>query len=251
MKRIRIRVAYDGTAYTGFQKQGDGTAVQDILEAAVFAATGERVRSLGASRTDAGVHARDNILVFDSRHPIPADRWSYALNCHLPEDIVVFHSEIVAADHHPLRQHYKKTYEYHVTQARFPNPLTARYSWWIREVLDVEVMRCAMKKLIGRHDFEAFRGGTHEYKSTVRTIYTADVSQRGEEIILSVTGDGFLYNMVRIIAGTVIYAGKGKFGPDRIDEMLRTRDRLLSGPTAPACGLVLARIEETDNPDNM
>lgn len=241
-RRICLTVAYDGTAYHGFQVQKNGETIESELNRAISDLTGEEIQVIGASRTDAGVHALGNLVVFDTSFRILAEKFSYALNQRLPEDIRIRESKEVAADFHPRHYKSRKTYEYHILNAAFPNPLRRLYAYFTYTPMNVEKMRLAAAYLVGEHDFASFCSAGSQAETTVRTIYDLTVEKNGEEIMIRVTGSGFLYNMVRIIAGTLMEAGCGRMEPEMMREILKAKDRTAAGPTAPACGLVLREI---------
>lgn len=243
MKRIKLTVAYDGTDYCGWQIQPNGITVEKVLNRALSRLTGEDIAVTGASRTDAGVHARGNVAVFDTASTIPPERFSYAVNTLLPEDVVVVKSEEVAADWHPRYQESVKTYAYHILNREMPDPVRRKYVWHVNCPLDLEKMRTAAEYLTGEHDFKSFCSIHTGAKTTVRTIYSMDVERSGEVITIRVSGNGFLYNMVRIITGTLVEAGRGFRQPERVKELLDADERGKAGPTAPAQGLLLESIE--------
>ncbi|MCR5323262.1 MAG: tRNA pseudouridine(38-40) synthase TruA [Lachnospiraceae bacterium] len=244
MRRILLRIAYDGTNYVGWQKQDNGLAVEEVLNNALHELTGENIAVIGASRTDSGVHALDNVAVFDTESRIPADKFALALNGYLPNDVVVQSSCEVEADFHPRYRECRKTYEYTIYNAAVPNPLINRYSYFVHYRLDLDAMNEAAQYLIGEHDFASFCSAGAQVKTTVREIYgVVCFAENGfQKIIIRITGSGFLYNMVRIIAGTLIQIGQGMYPPERMKEILETRDRTQAGPTAPPQGLVLKEI---------
>lgn len=250
-RRICLTVAYDGTAYCGWQVQKNGNTIESELNRAIRDLTGEEVQVIGASRTDAGVHARCNLAVFDTYFRILAGKFSYALNQRLPEDIRVRESKEVAPDFHPRRCRSRKTYEYHILNAAFPDPVKRLYSYFTYAPLNVERMRQAAAYLVGEHDFASFCSAGSQAETTVRTIYGLTVEKSGEEIVIRVTGSGFLYNMVRIIAGTLMETGRERMAPEKMEEILGARNRTAAGPTAPACGLILTEIcyESRENRD--
>lgn len=247
-RRICLTVAYDGTAYHGFQVQKNRKTIESELNRALSELTGEEIQVIGASRTDAGVHGLCNLAVFDTYFRISAEKFSYALNQRLPEDIRVRESKEVAADFHPRHCKSRKTYEYHILNAAFPDPVKRLYSYFTYVPLDVDRMRQAAAYLVGEHDFASFCSAGSQAETTVRTIYDLAVDRSGEEIVIRVAGSGFLYNMVRIIAGTLMEAGRGRMAPEKMEEILAAKDRTAAGPTAPACGLILTEIlfEESD-----
>ena len=242
MRRIKLTVAYDGTDYCGWQVQNNGATIEGELNTALTQLTGQTVKVIGASRTDAGVHARGNVAVFDTESSIPPERFLYAVNALLPEDIVVVDSCEVAADWHPRHCNTEKTYEYRVLNQKLPDPMRRRDTYFVSFPLDLEKMRKAAGYLEGEHDFQSFCAAGAQVKTTVRTIYELTVEKEGDLIVIRITGNGFLYNMVRIIAGTLMKVGMGEWEPERMTEILEGRDRKLAGPTAPAKGLTLMEI---------
>lgn len=245
MKRVMLTVAYDGTAYHGWQVQPNGVTIEGELNSVLKELTGEEIQVIGASRTDAGVHGLCNIAVFDTESNIPGEKFSYALNQRLPEDIKVVDSCEVAEDFHPRHVSSKKTYEYKIYNAKFPDPTKRLYSHFTYTPLNVEKMQEAATYLIGEHDFKSFCAPAAVVETTVRTLYKAEVIQDEEYIRIRVQGNGFLYNMVRIIAGTLMEVGSGKRQPEDIKTILEAKDRNAAGPTAPARGLMLINYEFT------
>lgn len=249
MKRIKLTVAYDGTDYCGWQIQKNGITVEEVLNRALSRLTGEKITVVGASRTDAGVHARGNVAVFDTDTRIPAERIVYAVNALLPEDVVVVRSEEVPAGWHPRKCVSVKTYEYRILNKEFPDPVRRRDTYFVSFSLDIERMRRAAEYLKGEHDFKSFCSAQTAVETTVRTIYDLDIKKEGEIITIRVRGNGFLYNMVRIIAGTLAGVGRGYFEPEDMERMLEAKDRTQAGVTAPPQGLTLVGIEY-EKPDN-
>lgn len=243
MKRIKLTVAYDGTAYAGWQLQPDQPTVEGKLNKALSELLGEEIAVIGASRTDSGVHAFGNVAVFDTDSAIPPEKICLALNQRLPEDIRVQTSKEVPPNFHPRKTTSRKTYEYHILNRRIAIPTQRLYSHHIHYELDVMKMQEAAEYLLGEHDFKSFCSVKTQVLDTVRTIYQLNVSKNVDNITISVTGSGFLYNMVRIIAGTLIEIGRGAYPPEKIRSILEGCDRSLAGPTAPACGLRLIQIE--------
>ena len=244
MRRIRLRVAYDGTAYCGWQVQPEVPTIEGELNQAISRLTKEEIIVIGASRTDAGVHAKGNVAVFDTESTIPADRFAYALNPLLPEDIVVVKSDEVPLDWHPrYQENISKTYEYHIYNAAVPNPLKTRYCTFVSFPMDVEAMRAGAKYLVGEHDFVSFCNIRTNTQDTVRTVYDLIIEKKDDEIVLRVTGNGFLYNMVRIIAGVLIRVGRGFYAPEKVKEILDAKVHTSEGATAPPNGLVLMKID--------
>ena len=238
--RIKLTVAYDGTNYHGWQTQPGVPTIEGQLNHALTELLGEEITVIGASRTDTGVHALCNIAVFDTKSPIPAEKISYALNQRLPEDIRIQKSEAVTPDFHPRRLSSRKTYHYKIWNADFPLPTKRLYHHFTYRNLDIDQMQKAAEYLVGEHDFASFCTVGHTAETTVRTIFDLNIEKKANEITISITGNGFLYNMVRIIAGTLIDVGTGKYQPDRVNEILLAKDRTLAGPTAPPNGLTLA-----------
>ena len=246
--RVKLVVAYDGTNYCGWQLQNNGITIEEVLNKALSDLCGEDIQVIGASRTDSGVHAYGNVAVFDSNTRIPAEKISYALNQRLPEDVRVQSSEEVAPDFHPRHCNSRKTYEYRILNSSFEQPIGSRYVHFTYRKLDVDKMREATKYLLGEHDFKSFCSAGSQVKETVRTIYALTVTKSGEYITIRVTGSGFLYNMVRIIAGTLMAIGMGEYPPEHMKSILEACDRSAAGPTAPAKGLALIGIEYEKSP---
>lgn len=242
MKRILLTISYDGTNYSGWQKQKNAVTVQGEFDKACSTLFKTDVESIGASRTDAGVHALGQRAVIDVDTSIPAEKIPLALNPLLPDDIVVTHAEEVGADFNPRFKALKKTYEYSIYNAPFRNPIYRNYSEYVRCELDLDSMRTACEAFVGEHDFRAFCASGNSSKTTVRTIYSLDIEKDGDFIKIRVTGNGFLYNMVRIIAGTLIYVGEGRIAPDDLPEIIASGDRRKAGKTAGPSGLVLVKI---------
>lgn len=243
MKRVKLTVAYDGTNYCGWQVQPNGITVQEVLNQCLSEFTGENIETIGASRTDAGVHALGNVAVFDTEMRMPGDKFSFALNQRLPEDIRIQKSEEVDADFHPRYVKSQKTYEYRILNCRFPIPTERFYSHFTYIPLDVDKMKEAASYLIGEHDFKSFCGTGAQVKTTVRTVKEIQIEKSGDRITIRITGEGFLYNMVRIIAGTLMDIGGGLYPPEKMKEILEAKDRKKAGPTAPARGLTLMKIQ--------
>ena len=253
MRRIMLRVSYDGTDFCGWQIQDNGDSIEGQLHKALKAVTGEDIRVIGASRTDAGVHALDAVCVFDTESRIPGEKFCYALNTGLPSTVRVLSSEEVSLDFHPRHTRSEKTYEYKIWNDRFENPLVSRYTHFIYRNIDVEAMNRAAQYLSGEHDFKSFCSPKADVLSTVRDIRSISVKRDerdGRLVIIRVTGRGFLYNMVRIIAGTLIEVGTGQRDEVSISNCLDALSREAAGPTAPAKGLVLAKTEFIDIAEN-
>lgn len=243
MKRIKLVLAYDGTNYCGWQYQNNGVTIEEILNKALSELLKEPVAVIGASRTDSGVHALENVAVFDTENRMAPDKICMALNQRLPDDIRALSSEEVAVDWHPRKQNCVKTYEYKILNRKINIPTQRLYSYFCYFPLDVEKMREAAKYLIGEHDFKSFCSPRGQAEETVRTIYDLDIIKEGDMITIRICGNGFLYNMVRIIAGTLMKVGIGVYPPEHVEEILDARDRKAAGPTAPAKGLTLVSME--------
>jgi tRNA pseudouridine38-40 synthase len=243
MKRYKLEIAYDGTHYCGWQIQPNGITIEEVINQKLSELLREDIRVIGASRTDSGVHALGNVAVFDSETNIPGDKLSYALNQRLPNDIVVQSSCQVADDFHPRYCDTRKTYEYQIYNAKFENPLYSRYSHFVFLPLDVEKMQQAADIIKGEHDFKSFCSARGQQQTTVREIYELNVTKEGNIIKIRINGNGFLYNMVRIIVGTLIKVGLGVYPPEYVQEILDSKDRTKAGPKVPAKGLKLVEIE--------
>ena len=279
MHRIMITVAYDGTEYVGWQMQPNGIAVEQVINKALSDLLNEDIVIAGASRTDSGVHADGNVAVFDTDTRIPAEKICFALNQRLPKDIVCTGSCEVKPDFHPRHADCIKTYEYRIYNAVHPDPLKRRYSYFVYVPLDIDAMRTAAEYLKGEHDFASFCSAHAQVKTTVRNIYSLDILstdiasvgavtvsddeasvQRlpletkltdevspkrymANNIVIRISGNGFLYNMVRIIVGTLVKVGYHFYPPEYVKTILEARDRTKAGPKAPAEGLKLVGIE--------
>lgn len=246
MKRVKLIVAYDGTAYNGWQIQPNGITIEGILNRHLSELLQEEIKVSGASRTDAGVHALGNVAVFNTAARMPAEKISYAMNTRLPRDIRIQDSCEVPESFHPRFCKTVKTYEYKIWNRRFPDPTRRLYSFFYYYPLDVSKMQMAADYLVGEHDFKSFCSVRDEKENTVRTVYALDLERNGDMITIRITGNGFLYNMVRIIAGTLIRVGKGSYEPEHVKEILAARDREEAGETARPEGLTLIEIRYPD-----
>lgn len=248
MKRVLLCVSYDGTNYCGWQAQDNAPTIEGELNKALTDLNGQPIEVIGASRTDAGVHSLSSMCVFDTEMRMPGDKVSFALNTRLPEDIRVVWSREVPSDFHPRHQLTEKTYEYHIYNEEFMPPLKRLYAFHEKRSLDLEAMNEGAKYLVGEHDFKSFCSVNSTAETTVRNITDVSVFKEGSEVIISVTGNGFLYNQVRIIAGSLMWVGLGVRKPADIDVMLKACDREASGPTAPAKGLWLKSFKFLEFP---
>lgn len=237
--RVKMTVAYDGTNYCGWQIQPNGVTIEQKLNEALTDLFGFEIKVTGASRTDSGVHSLGNVCIFDVETRMPAEKISYALNQRLPEDIAVVGSCQVPDTFHPRFSKSRKTYEYRILNRRFPEPTRRLDTYFFHYPLDVARMQEAARYLVGEHDFKSFASVHMQSETSVRTIYSCDVAKENDIITIRVTGNGFLYNMVRIIAGTLIKVGCGDLTAGQIPEILSARDRSAAGPTAPAHGLTM------------
>ena len=243
-----IEVAYDGTRYAGWQIQPNGLAIQQVLAEGIAKVLGHRVTIQGSGRTDAGVHAYGQVVAFSTpvwKHA--ANNLVRAINMHLPRDIAVLECRRVVDGFDPIRSAVSKTYRYTIRNSRVPEPLRYGYHWWIPRELDVQAMRLGACRLTGTLDFKAFETLGSNRKTSVRTVHKLEVISvdaiAGSEIVIEIQANGFLYNMVRNITGALVEIGKGRFGPEWLDELLEARVRVTHSQTAPARGLCLMSVE--------
>lgn len=242
MKKIKLEIAYDGTDYCGWQTQPGLPSIEETVNHALSELLGEKIRMTGASRTDSGVHALGNVAVFRSDTRIPAEKISYALNQRLPEEIRIQDSCEVPECFHPRYDAKKKRYCYRILNSTFALPTERLYSHFFYTNLDIDKMKKGAAYLLGSHDFKGYCSARTTVENTVRTIFSLEVLKTGNIIEVEVEGNGFLYNMVRIIAGTLIKIGTGEWKAEQAKEALEKMDRSLAGPTAPARGLTLMKI---------
>lgn len=246
LRRVKLTVAYDGTAYHGFQVQPEGDTIEAELNRHLSALLREEIHVTGASRTDAGVHALGNVAVFNTRARMPIEKIAFAMNTRLPGDIKVQRSEEVPMSFHPRYCRVKKTYRYQIWNRAIPNPLVSRYSTFYYYALDERKMQEGADFLVGRHDFSSFCTAKPDRPNHVRTIHELSVTRDGDMITVTISGDGFLYNMVRIIVGTLLRVGGGQIPPEEMKRILEARDRSLAGDTARPEGLTLMQIDYLD-----
>lgn len=244
LKRILFTIAYDGSDFFGWQKQPDENirTVQGEFEKALGRFFKKNVECIGASRTDRGVHAMGQRAVIDIDTTVPTEKFPLALHSFLPEDISVVKAEDVSEEFHPRYDCVKKTYQYKIYNGKYRNPICRKYSEYCHVFLDEKKMNEVSKTFIGTHDFKAFAASGNSSKTTVRTIFDIDVKREGEFVVITVTGDGFLYNMIRIMAGTLMLAGTGKLDFDGLLKIIESRDRTKAGKTAGPNGLTLMEI---------
>jgi len=243
MRNLCVKVSYDGTDFNGFQSQPYGRTVQDEIETAIKKLTGESVIIIGSGRTDAGVHAQGQVFNFYTESSIPTERWAIALNTRLPKDIVILEVKDVSEHFHARRSAKRKTYRYTIDTGKFPDVFGRQYRFHHPAPLDIEAMRKGLSYLVGTHDFTSFTSIRSTKPHHVRTVYAADFVREGPIVHMYITGNGFLYNMVRVIMGTLLWVGQGKLAPEEIETILEGRKRSLAGPTAMSHGLMLMNVE--------
>lgn len=242
--RVKLTISYDGTNYCGWQVQPNGVSVQGVLKEALYNLTGKEINLTGSGRTDAGVHAEGQVAHFDVQDcTLPADRFYLALNTLLPPDIRVTDSQLVADDFDACRKAKQKTYKYSLYKSDVELPLKERYAIRVDRGLDVEKLRVATKLFLGEHDFKSYCASGSSIKTTVRTIYDFTVVQQNDDVVFTVTGNGFLYNMVRIMVGAVISFAKGKITKEDIIRSLKGEQRNRNIRTMPAKALTLVKVE--------
>ncbi|MEG0133678.1 tRNA pseudouridine(38-40) synthase TruA [Clostridium sp.] len=242
MRNIKLLIEYDGTNYFGWQKQKIGTTLQGTIENAIRKATGEEIELIGSSRTDSGVHARGYVANFKTNSTIPENRFRDAINTRLPDDIVIIKSSEEIEDFHSRYNSKGKTYTYTILNSEIPRAIGKNYVYHVRGRFDIQKMQETCKYFIGKHDFKAFKSDGSSVKTTIRTISDLHIEIDGEYIKFFVTGDGFLYNMVRIIVGTILQVGRGSKSPLDVKEIIDNQDRKGAGMCVPALGLVLEEV---------
>ncbi|MED1947026.1 MULTISPECIES: tRNA pseudouridine(38-40) synthase TruA [Brevibacillus] len=242
VKRLRCVLAYDGTDFSGFQVQPDQVTIQGEIEAALNRVTGEDIQVFGSGRTDAGVHARGQVIHFDTSSNIPMDKWRFVLNNQLPDSIVIRTVEEVDASFHARFDVQVKEYRYCIDNNPVADVFRHRYADHVRFPLDVDAMQQAAHYLVGEHDFTSFCSAKTFVEDKVRTVYGLTVEKIGDEVWVTCRGNGFLYNMVRIIVGTLVEVGQGKRNPAELKEILAACDREKAGKTAPAKGLTMWEV---------
>lgn len=242
MSNIKLTIEYDGTSYGGWQKQKNNRTIQQCIEEAIKLLTGEDVELIGSSRTDAGVHAKGMIANFITNSQIPADKFREAINTKLPDDIGIIKSEEVDRNFHSRYDSKGKTYCYTLVNRYEKVCIGRNYVYQVRDELNYNLMKEAAKYFLGKHDFKAFKTNGSSVKTSVRTINGLELELKGDVIKIFVSADGFLYNMVRIIVGTLIEVGKGKIKPEDIESIIKNGDRSKAGPCVPPNGLVLEKV---------
>jgi len=240
-------LAYDGTAYAGWQIQNNAETIQGRLESVLMRITGQAIRVAGSGRTDAGVHALGQVASFQAATRLDGAEMRRALNGNLPPDIRVDHCDIVGDDFHALRDALGKRYRYYICDGDNPKLFSRRYSWQIFDSLNDQDMLAASWHLLGRHEFSSFEAAGAPRNSSVRTVTELGVDRRAGEwseyLLIDIHADGFLYNMVRNIVGTLVEVGRGAQSIEWVREVLDQKDRQAAGPTAPACGLFLVEVD--------
>lgn len=242
LKNIKLTIEYDGTNYHGWQVQPNAITVQQIVKEAIEKLTKEDINLIGASRTDEGVHAYGQVANFFTNSTILPEKFSYAINSFLPEDIVIVKSELVDEDFHSRYDTKGKKYRYIIYNREMKSALLNNRAYHVRKKIDVNIMKEAAKFLVGKHDFSSFKSSGGSAKTSVRTIHDIVIEEKDDMITIEVSGDGFLYNMVRIIAGTLVEFGVEKRNPSDMLDILESKDRRKAGKTAPSQGLYLVEI---------
>ncbi|WP_317855474.1 tRNA pseudouridine(38-40) synthase TruA [Chakrabartyella piscis] len=243
MKNYKMILAYDGGRYNGWQKQGNTeNTIQEKLEKLLAILSGTAVEVMGSGRTDAGTHAKGQVANFHMDWDGTEEELMAEINSHLPEDIAVLFLEEVANRFHSRLSAKGKIYEYTIWNSPVPPVFDRKYTFWVSEELDVEQMKLAANAFIGTHDFKSFCANKRMKKSTVRTIYSIDIHREGAKVVLSFYGDGFLYQMVRILVGTIIEVAEGKKEVSQLEDILQAQKREVAGFTAPAKGLCLKEV---------
>lgn len=242
MRNIALFLTYEGTAYHGWQVQKRDVTIGQTMEEAAARIVGHPVKMTGCGRTDAGVHAKKYVANFRTTSTIPVDRLPYAMNTHLPEDIVVTGAMEVHEDFNAIGSCVRKEYTYLIYNSRIRDPFYVNRAWFYPKHLDETIMQQAASQFVGTHDFAAVRSVGTDVKSTVRTVYYYNVERKGDLIELKVCANGFLYNMARAMAGTVVYAAEGKIRPEEIGALLESGNRTAAGPTVPPGGLYMTQL---------
>ena len=246
MPTVFVTIAYDGTNYSGWQVQPNGLAVQQVVEEALEQLLKEPVQVRSSGRTDAGVHARAMAASFSTSRDLPLRAFVEGANRFLPADIAIQSARIVPDGFKPITMAHAKRYRYTIINSSVRSPLDRLYSWQVREPLDLAAMNEAAGRFVGNHDFAAFRASNCVARTTVRRIDSVQIFRDGARITIDVTGGGFLKNMVRVMVGTLVDIGKGRFAPSDIDRLLQGGTRKEAGSTAPACGLCLMEVMYPD-----
>ena len=242
MRNIKLIIEYDGSCYGGWQKQKNNKTIQEEIEKAIKKVTGEIIEVFGSSRTDAGVHAKGMVANFKTESNIPEDKYREAINSKLPDDIAIIKSEEVDGEFHSRYCSKGKMYSYTIINRYEKVAIGNKYIYQVREELDIDAMKKACHYFIGLHDFKAFKTSGSSVKTSVRTIEKLYIDKSKDKIKIYITADGFLYNMVRIIVGTLVEVGKGKMQPEDIKRIIESQDRTEAGPCVPPNGLILEEV---------
>ncbi|OHW62454.1 tRNA pseudouridine synthase A [Andreesenia angusta] len=242
MRNIKLTIEYDGSRFNGWQKQSDQRTVEGELEKAIKRTTGEEVKLIASGRTDTGVHAYGQVANFLTGCTIPGEKFLYAVNDRLPDDVSVKASEEVARSFHSRFSAHRKTYRYVFLNEDVRSPIYRNYAYQVKHELDFKSMKKAIKHFVGRQDYSSFVANRSNKQKNIRTVYSTRIRKDGNFIEFEIEGNGFLHNMVRIIAGTLVEVGHGKRSPDSIPGLIECKDRHLSGHTAPAEGLYLLKV---------
>lgn len=242
MKKLAITIQYDGSAYHGYQVQENAITVQQTFQDAVERVFGERLDVTGCSRTDTGVHANMYVLTLDTDMKISDEGVIMALNTYLPKDIAVIDCNECDSDFHPRYSCKSKEYVYKLYNGKRPNPFLADYALHYRREIDADYLNKEAQAFLGTHDFSGFCSSKSDVADTVRTVYSFSVKREGDMVLFSVEADGFLYNMVRIMIGTLLFISEGKIKAGELSEIIDSKDRKKAGKTASPCGLYLNKI---------
>lgn len=242
MRNIKLTIEYDGKDFNGWQKQPNKLNIQGNIEKVISEITKEEIELIGSGRTDAGVHAIGQVANFKTNSNIPIEKFAIAINSRLKKSIIIKKAEEVPERFHSRYNCKKKTYRYTINNSDMGSAIYRNLEYNIKMPLNLENMKKASKYFEGEHDFSAFKASGTSSKSSVRTIYSADVKKENERIIIELTGNGFLYNMVRIISGTLVEVGLGKIRPEEIKDIIDSKNRQMAGKTLPPYGLYLVEV---------
>jgi tRNA pseudouridine38-40 synthase len=242
MRTIRLTIEYDGTGYSGWQRQPNGLAVQQVIEEALFQLLNEKVDLRSSGRTDAGVHAYGMVAAFQTATNLPLKAFVDGTNRFLPPDIAILEAVEVPVGFKPIGDALAKHYRYTILLSTVRSPLRRFHAWHLREELDLESMQAGAANFVGQHDFAAFRASNCAAKTTIRRVDLVKISREDDAIFIDVVGGGFLKNMVRVMVGTLVEIGRRRFVPEHISWLLQNGDRKKAGATAPACGLCLIKV---------
>lgn len=242
MRNIKLTIEYDGTNYSGWQYQDNAISIQEKITEAIEITTGEKVKLIGSGRTDAKVHALGQVANFYTNSTIPGDRFKYALNIVLPDDIKIIESEEVGLNFHARFSALRKRYKYIIYLGEIPRPIYRNFSYHVKYTLNIDEIRDALKYFVGTHDFCAFMATNSIVNSSVRTIYDISIAEKNDFLEITIEGNSFLRNMIRIIVGTLIEVGRGRIRKEEIPSIIKSKNRDLAGPTAPPQGLFLEKV---------